>query len=73
VIALFCRRFTQEQYARYFPADWYDETPRELVSRKPAADVRAFFEEVAERNVPQLNLLLFEPAAPRRTRKGKEA
>lgn len=44
VIALLCRRFTQEMYTRYFPSDWYVETPRELVSRKPASDVRAFFE-----------------------------
>src|SRR5438132_6247971 len=44
IIALLCKRFAQETYARYFPADWYDESPRELVSRKPAAEIRAFFE-----------------------------
>jgi DNA excision repair protein ERCC-2 len=54
VIALFCRRFTQEMYTRYFPADWYEESPRELVSRKPASDIRAFFE--AKLN-PQLRLV----------------
>lgn len=49
VIALLCKRFTQESYTRYFPADWYEESPRELVSRKPALDVRAFFEEKTSR------------------------
>lgn len=44
IIALLCRRFTQEVYTRYFPADWYEESPRELVSKKPANDIRAFFE-----------------------------
>ena len=44
VIALFCRRFTQEIYTRYFPSDWYEESPRELVTKKPAADIREFFE-----------------------------
>src|SRR5205085_5890632 len=44
IIALLCKRFTQESYTRYFPADWYESSPRELVSKKPAADVRAFFE-----------------------------
>jgi DNA excision repair protein ERCC-2 len=60
VIALLCRRFTQEMYTRYFPADWYEESPRELVSRKAAKDVRAFFEERTTRALPQMNLLLFE-------------
>jgi DNA excision repair protein ERCC-2 len=55
VIALLCKRFTQESYTRYFPADWYEESPRELVSRKPALDVRAFFEEKAVK--PQLRLV----------------
>ena len=55
VIALLCKRFTQASYTRYFPADWYEESPRELVSRKPALDVRAFFEEKAVK--PQLRLV----------------
>jgi len=54
VIALFCRRFTQETYTRYFPTDWYDETPRELVTKKPASEIRAFFEA---KSTPQLRLL----------------
>src|SRR5213075_2577475 len=45
VIALLCKRFTQESYTRFFPADWYEESPRELVSRKPASEIRAFFEK----------------------------
>jgi len=54
VIALLCKRFTQESYTRYFPADWYEESPRELVSRKPASEIRAFFEA---KNTPQLRML----------------
>jgi DNA excision repair protein ERCC-2 len=54
VIALLCRRFTQESYTRYFPADWYEESPRELVSKKPASEIRAFFEAKA---TPQLRLV----------------
>jgi len=54
VIALLCRRFTQETYTRYFPADWYDESPRELISRKPASEIRAFFEA---KSTPQLRLV----------------
>ena len=54
VIALLCRRFTQESYTRYFPMDWYEESPRELVTRKAAADVRSFFDAKA---APQLRML----------------
>ncbi|HEV7239384.1 MAG TPA: ATP-dependent DNA helicase [Thermoanaerobaculia bacterium] len=54
VIALLCKRFTQESYTRYFPADWYEESPRELVSRKPASEIRSFFEAKA---TPQLRML----------------
>ena len=54
VIALLCKRFTQESYTRYFPADWYEESPRELVSRKPASEIRSFFDAKA---TPQLRML----------------
>src|SRR5205085_7569538 len=54
VIALFCRRFTQETYTRYFPAEWYEESPRELISKKPASEIRSFFEAKA---TPQLRLM----------------
>jgi len=54
VIALFCRRFTQEMYTRYFPADWYEESPRELISRKPATEIKEFFEA---KLTPQLRLV----------------
>ncbi|HEX2836467.1 MAG TPA: ATP-dependent DNA helicase [Thermoanaerobaculia bacterium] len=54
IIALLCKRFTQETYTRYFPADWYEETPRELVSKKPASEVRSFFEA---KSTPQLRML----------------
>ena len=54
VIALFCRRFTQEMYTRYFPADWYEDSPRELISKKPASEIRDFFEA---KNTPQLRLV----------------
>ncbi|HEY8181745.1 MAG TPA: ATP-dependent DNA helicase [Thermoanaerobaculia bacterium] len=54
VIALLCRRFTQEIYTRYFPTDWYEESPRELISKKPASEIRAFFEA---KSTPQLRLV----------------
>jgi len=55
VIVLLCRRFTQETYTRYFPLDWYEESPRELVTKKAASEVRTFFESKAV--VPQLRLV----------------
>lgn len=54
IIALLCKRFTQESYTRYFPSDWYEETPRELISKKPASEIRSFFEA---RSTPQLRLI----------------
>lgn len=55
VIALLCRRFTQESYTRYFPADWYEDSPRELVTRKAASEIRSFFDAKAVK--PQLRLV----------------
>jgi DNA excision repair protein ERCC-2 len=54
VIALLCRRFTSPMYNQYFPREWYEHVPRELVSRKPADEIRAFFEA---RRTPQLRLI----------------
>ncbi|HYH10526.1 MAG TPA: ATP-dependent DNA helicase [Thermoanaerobaculia bacterium] len=54
VIALLCRRFTQESYTRYFPSDWYEDSPRELVSRKAASEIRSFFEA---KTTPQLRIV----------------
>ena len=45
VIALICRRFLEKPYARYLPRDWYEETPRELVTDRPAEEIREFFEK----------------------------
>ncbi len=45
IIALLCRRFTQETYSRYFPTDWYEESPRELISKHAARDIKKFFAE----------------------------
>ncbi len=53
VIALLCKRFTQQTYSQYFPADWYQESPRELVSRKAASEIREFFEAKA---TPQMTM-----------------
>jgi DNA excision repair protein ERCC-2 len=53
IIALFCRRFTQQSYTQYFPTDWYDESPRELVTKRPASEIKAFFEAKA---TPQLRI-----------------
>ncbi len=45
VIVLMCRRFVEEAYARYLPRDWYDESPMELVTNRPAEEIREFFEK----------------------------
>jgi DNA excision repair protein ERCC-2 len=45
VIALICRRFLEKPYARYLPRDWYGETPCELVTDRPADEIREFFEK----------------------------
>jgi len=44
VIALICRRFLEKPYARYLPRDWYADTPEELVTNRPAEEIREFFE-----------------------------
>jgi DNA excision repair protein ERCC-2 len=49
VIALICRRFLEEPYARYLPRDWYDESPAELVTNRPAEEIREFFEKYGQR------------------------
>ncbi|HVR38979.1 MAG TPA: ATP-dependent DNA helicase, partial [Thermoanaerobaculia bacterium] len=54
VIALLCKRFTLQTYTRFFPSDWYEESPRELVSKKPASEIREFFEAKA---TPQLRIV----------------
>ena len=43
VIALLCARFLEEPYVSRLPRDWYEESPRELVTRKPADEIREFF------------------------------
>ena len=53
MIALLCKRFTYEQYTRFFPSDWYEKSPRELVTKKPADEIRTFFEA---RRTPQLEI-----------------
>lgn len=70
VIALFCKRFTFQTYNRYFPPHWFEQSPRELVSRNPAETVRAFFEQqvrlpvarksrrIAAASSGQMNLLM---------------
>ena len=30
---------------RYLPRDWYGQTPRELVTNRPAEEIREFFEK----------------------------
>jgi len=54
VIALLCKRFTQESYTRFFPADWYEDSPRELVTKRAASEVRSFFEA---KSTPQLRIV----------------
>jgi DNA excision repair protein ERCC-2 len=44
VIALLCARFLEEPYVSRLPRDWYGESPSELVTRRPADEIREFFE-----------------------------
>jgi hypothetical protein len=44
-----CRRFLEEPYASRLPRDWYAESPAELASRRPAEDIREFFESYGAR------------------------
>ncbi len=44
VIALLCRRFLEEPYVSRIPRDWYEEAPAELASRRPAQEIRDFFD-----------------------------
>jgi DNA excision repair protein ERCC-2 len=44
VIALICHRFVEEPYASRLPRDWYSGSPKELVTRRPAEEIREFFE-----------------------------
>lgn len=48
------RRFISPQYNRYFPSEWYENTPRELVTKKPAEEIRALFKA---KRTPQLHLI----------------
>ncbi len=43
VIALVCARFLEEPYASRLPRDWYDQSPHELATRRPADEIREFF------------------------------
>jgi DNA excision repair protein ERCC-2 len=45
VIALLCARFLEEPYVSRLPRDWYGETPAELATRRPAQEIREFFEQ----------------------------
>lgn len=46
LIILMDDRFVQTSYAKSMPQDWFDESPRELVSEKILADVAAFWSSV---------------------------
>src|SRR6266498_770625 len=53
VIALICRRFLETPYARYLPRDWYGDSPQELVTDRPADEIREFFESYGSSPSPQ--------------------
>ena len=44
VIVLLDQRFAQPTYSRYFPRDWYDDSPSELIVRSPREEIERFFE-----------------------------
>jgi DNA excision repair protein ERCC-2 len=43
VIVLICRRFAEPRYAECFPAYWYKDSPKELISRDVAAAAAEFW------------------------------
>lgn len=47
VIVLACRRFLSRPYRDYLPAEWYGDSPDELVAPSVGEATRAFFEEGA--------------------------
>lgn len=49
VIVLICRRFLEEPYVSKLPRDWYIDTPAELVTQRPADEIREFFSKYAAR------------------------
>jgi DNA excision repair protein ERCC-2 len=49
VIALICQRFVEAAYAKYLPRDWYEESPSELVTNRPAQEIREFFAKYGSR------------------------
>jgi DNA excision repair protein ERCC-2 len=50
VIILICGRFLEEAYADRLPRDWYEASPLELISEKPADDIKTFFAGVETLN-----------------------
>ena len=52
IIVLMCKRFTFPQYTKFFPSHWYESSPRELVVKRPADEVRRFFESHREAQLP---------------------
>jgi len=46
IIVLICGRFLEEAYAQRLPREWYDASPLELISEKPAEAIKAFFSGV---------------------------
>jgi DNA excision repair protein ERCC-2 len=52
VVVLACRRFLQEPYSRYLPADWYFDDPGELACIEVGRATEAFFERVKAGELP---------------------
>ncbi len=48
-IVLVGERFSQSQYARLYPPDWYRHSPRELVTADPVADLEDFWKRIRAR------------------------
>jgi DNA excision repair protein ERCC-2 len=48
VIILIDPRFLEDSYSQTMPAEWFDESPRELVSQKILQDIKDFWETAYE-------------------------
>jgi DNA excision repair protein ERCC-2 len=55
VVVLACRRFLQEPYSRYLPADWYLDDPSELACIEIGQATKEFFARVKTGELPVRN------------------
>lgn len=43
IVILICRRFKEKLYSKYFPRDWFENSPEELITENPVKEIKKFF------------------------------